>query len=112
MKIGKLRTKVEFQRRSLIQDPDTGAELAQWTTYEECFADVRGIRGREALDGTNKLNATATHRVYVRAHVGFDPQPEDRILQENSKVIEITSSVNVEERDFYYEILGFEDYNK
>lgn len=111
MKIGKLRTQVQFQKRSLVQDDSTGANTSQWTTYETCFADVRGIRGREATEGTNKLNATVTHRIYARNHSGFDPQPEDRVLQ-GSKVIEITSVVNVDERDFWYEILGFEDYNR
>lgn len=111
MKIGKLRTFVHFQRRSTAQDSSTGANTPNWTTYESVFADVRPIRGRESLEGTNKLNAMVTHRIYVRAHMGFTPQPEDRILQD-TKVIEITSVANVDERDFYYEILGFEDYNK
>ncbi len=111
MRIGKLRTPVQFQRRSLVQDSQTGSSTSQWVTYENCFADIRGLRGSESLEGTNKLNAVLTHRIYARAHEGFDPQPEDRILQDD-KVIEINSIVDINERGFYYEILGFEDYNK
>ena len=111
MKIGKLRTRVQFQRRTLVQDPSTGSSQPTWVTYENCMADVRGIRGQENLDGTNKLNAIVTHRVYARAHSGFEPKQEDRILQ-GSKVIEITSVVDIEERDFWFEILGFEDLNQ
>ena len=111
MKIGKLRTPVEFQRRSLAQDSTTGANTPQWTSYQSIFADVRPIRGNEALDGTNKLNAVVTHRIYVRAHPGFEPQPEDRIVSGN-QVIEITSVADIDDRGFWYEILGFRDYNK
>ena len=48
MKIGKLRTKVRFQRRLLVQDPITGSSEPQWVDYANVFADVRGLRGRES----------------------------------------------------------------
>lgn len=111
MRIGKLRTKVEFQRRSLVQNPLNGELQPEYATFETCFADVRGIRGKEALEGTNKLNGEVSHRIYARAHSGFAPKPEDRVVFQN-KTIELTSVVNVDERGHYYEILGYEDLNQ
>ena len=111
MKIGKMRSPVQFQRRTLNQDPATGSLTPVWTTYEAAFADLDGTQGKETLEGTNKLNAEVTHRVWVRAHDRFEPRPQDRILHK-SRVLEIIFVVNIQEKDRYYLIGAYEDYNQ
>lgn len=111
MKIGKMRSVVQFQERVNQQNPDTGGYEPVWVTYEEAFADLQGTQGRESAEGTNKLNAEVTHKIWVRNHFGFRPQPQDRIV-EGSRVFEIIYVVNLEEKDRYYLIGAYEDLNQ
>ena len=111
MKIGKMRSLVEFQRRTLNQDPETGSLTPIWLTYERTFADLQGVQGKESLEGTNKLNADVTHKVYVRNHPGFEPAPQDRMLHEE-QVFEITFVINIQEKDRYYLLGAYEDLNQ
>lgn len=111
MKIGKMRSIVEFQRRINQQNSKTGSYEPVWTTYETAFVDLDGVQGREALDGTNKLNAEVTHKIWARWHQNFEPAPQDRILMGN-RIFEITFVVNIDEDDRYYLIGAYEDYNQ
>lgn len=111
MKIGKMRTIAQFQERVNQQNPNTGSYEPVWTTYEEAFVDLQGTQGREDLEGTNKLNAEVTHKIWVRNHTGFDPQPQDRIVSKG-RIFEIVYSINLEEKDRYFLIGAFEDLNQ
>lgn len=109
MKVGKCRTIVEFQEYSLTQNASTGEADRTWTTYAARFADVRAIRGSERIE-YNKINATVSHRIYVRADPNFYPKPTHRcLLPLSGKTIYLSSVIDIEERGAWYECMGYEE---
>lgn len=62
-----LNTRVQFQRRTSTQDPNTGAMITAWTTYSEAFVRFDPLIGREfyaaqAEQGQHKAKITMRWR--------------------------------------------------
>ena len=104
MRAGNLRHRVQVQ--SLTIAPDTwGAGEETWTTVHNVWAAIWPLRGVESLEQM-KLESEVTHKIRIRYHSGITPK--HRIKWE-SRLFNIKSIINVDERNIYLEIMATEE---
>lgn len=71
MQAGKLRKRIEIQRRSSVQD-DFGQPLTSWTTFAATNAEFEPLNGRE-LVAAQAVQSEVTHTVTIRYRAGITP---------------------------------------
>lgn len=71
MQAGKLRKRIEIQRRSTTQD-GYGQPLTTWTTEITTQADFEPLNGRE-LVAAQAVQSEVTHTVTIRYRPGITP---------------------------------------
>lgn len=95
MRIGKLRHRVEL--KSVAQTPNTFGEMTDtWSTFATVWASVEPLKGRELLIA-QQANSEVTLRVRLRYNSSIDVN--DRVVI-GSRILEIVSIINPEERDW------------
>jgi SPP1 family predicted phage head-tail adaptor len=71
MRAGNLRHRIELQSKSDGTQNAVGEFIGgEWTSYAECWADVRSLGGREG-EFVRSRNATATHGITIRVPRGY-----------------------------------------
>ena len=71
MQAGKLRRRIEIQRRTATQD-DYGQPLTTWTTEITTQAEFEPLNGRE-LVAAQAVQSEVTHTVTIRYRAGISP---------------------------------------
>lgn len=71
MQAGKLRRRIEIQRRTATQD-DYGQPLTTWTTEITTQAEFEPLNGRE-LVAAQAVQSEVTHTVTIRYRAGITP---------------------------------------
>lgn len=71
MDIGKLRHRIEIQKKDRIPDGG-GGWIDGWATVARVWAQVQGISGREYLQAM-AVESTVSWRVYIRHRTDITP---------------------------------------
>ena len=101
--IGQLRTRVHIQTATETRTPDGGIAEA-WTPFAQVWAKVQGLRGRE-LFSARTVNATTTHKVTIRYCRGLTSKHRMLIGQDESRVLNIESVIDVDEKHVMQELM-------
>lgn len=98
---GKLRHRIQIEKRTTTIN-NRGGSADTWTAlYENCPAHVEQLSGTEAEEA-RRLAPTSTHKFVIRFHPGLSTQ--QRIIH-NYKIYQIDSINNIEDRNFWQEII-------
>ena len=100
MQAGKLRHQIIIQQQSSTQDAH-GQLVETWTTFATLRASVEPLRGKEYFS-TEQEHAEVDTRIRIRYSAGI--LPKMRVLF-GSKLYDIKSVINVEERNRYMELM-------
>jgi len=106
MKIGQLRHRLEIQEKRSVMD-EWGNQVSEWFTVATAWAAIEPIRGEEYWAAGAQQRET-THRVTMRYVPGVTPK--HRLLFGN-RILEIESTLNLEERSRLLELLCKERLN-
>jgi len=106
MKIGQLRHRVEIQEQRSVRD-EWGNQVSEWFTVATAWAAIEPIRGEEYWAAGAQRGETI-HRVTMRYVPGVTPK--HRLLFGN-RILEIESTLNLEERSRLLELLCKERLN-
>ena len=101
--IGQLRTRMHIQQVTETRTPDGGIAEA-WTPFAQVWAKVQGLRGRE-LFAAQQVQATTTHKVTIRYCRGLTSKHRMLIGQDESRVLNIESVVDVDEKHVTHELM-------
>jgi len=102
MQIGKLRHKVYLKSNTTSQN-DYGEATDSWSTDSTVWAAIEPLRGRELLHA-QQISAEVTYKITIR--YTSTVTPDDRVVKaDDSRIFEIVSVINPEERDEYLELL-------
>lgn len=117
MRIGDLRRRVSFQTRTGGVD-SFGQQQTTWSDlFTNVPAEIQSLSGRELL-AAQAVNAEVSHMVTVRYHAGLaSPSAVAglRIVYVNAgitRIFNIASAINVDERNRTIELLAFEGLNQ
>ena len=72
MQAGKLRHYVAIQANTPTQD-ETGGEVASWAAVTNAWASIEPMGGSEQIAAGDVVNASATHKITIRAWQGLTP---------------------------------------
>lgn len=91
MKAGQLDQRVTIQRRTMVQNPNTGAMVESWAPLFTCWAAVEPLTGREFIAAQ-----AAVSEVTARIRMRFRPwmTAEDRVIH-NGTIYNIVSLIDV-----------------
>jgi len=106
MKIGQLRHRLEIQEQRSVRD-EWGNQVSEWFTVATAWAAIEPIRGEEYWAAGAQRGETI-HRVTMRYVPGVTPK--HRLLFGN-RILEIESTLNLEERSRLLELLCKERLN-
>lgn len=106
MKIGQLRHRLEIQEQRSVRD-EWGNQVSEWFTVATAWAAIEPIRGEEYWAAGAQRGETI-HRVTMRYVPGVTP--EHRLLF-GDRILEIESTLNLEERSRLLELLCKERLN-
>lgn len=106
MKIGQLRHRLEIQEQRSVRD-EWGNQVSEWFTVATAWAAIEPIRGEEYWAAGAQQGETI-HRVTMRYVPGVTPK--HRLLFGN-RILEIESTLNLEERSRLLELLCKERLN-
>ena len=106
MKIGQLRHRLEIQEKKSVKD-ELGNQVSEWFTVATAWAAIEPIRGEEYWAAGAQQGETI-HRVTMRYVPGVTP--EHRLLF-GDRILEIESTLNLEERSRLLELLCKERLN-
>lgn len=106
MKIGQLRHRLEIQEKKSVKD-EWGNQVSEWFTVATAWAAIEPIRGEEYWAAGAQQGETI-HRVTMRYVPGVTP--EHRLLF-GDRILEIESTLNLEERSRLLELLCKERLN-
>ena len=101
--IGELREVVAIQSNSVVPD-DFGQEIKTWATDATVRASVMPLTGKERFESA-QVAPEVTHKITI-GH-GATVTAESRIVFE-TRIFNISSVINVEERDILLEIAAIE----
>jgi SPP1 family predicted phage head-tail adaptor len=104
MNIGKLRQRIQIQQNNAGSPDAYGEKTASWTTIATVWASVEPLAGREYLQAL-QVKASSMHRVRMRWSQVFTLTPRHRILLRSTRVLEINSVNNVDERNRELEVM-------
>ena len=94
VRAGRMRQKVTIQQLADTQDAQ-GGRSETWTTYQEVWAAITPLRGREYF-AADQAQSRVTHTIRCRWLTGVTPKM--RIVLD-SRTFRIQSAINEEERD-------------
>ncbi len=97
---GKLRHQITIQQQTTDQDVH-GQTIETWTTFATVRASVEPLRGKEYFSVEQEYAQVDT-RIRIRYSAGI--LPKMRVLF-GSKLYDIKSVINVEERNFHMELM-------
>ena len=100
MQAGRLRHQIIIQQQSSTQDTH-GQLVETWSTFATVRASVEPLRGREYF-GAEQEQAEVSTRIRIRYIAGV--LPKMRVLF-GSKLYDIVSVINAEERNFHMELM-------
>lgn len=106
MKIGQLRHRLEIQEKRCVMD-EWGNQVSEWFTVATAWAAIEPIRGEEYWAAGAQQGETI-HRVTMRYVPGVTPK--HRLLF-GDRILEIESTLNLEERSRLLELLCKERLN-
>lgn len=70
MRAGRLRHRVDIQRRASVQDEESGQMVPGWATaWDKCPADFTPVSGREFIAGQGTQNEVIA-RIVIRYRAG------------------------------------------
>ena len=101
--IGQLRTRMHIQQVTETRTPDGGIDEA-WSPFAQVWGKVQGLRGRE-LFAAQQVQATTTHKVTIRYCRGLTSKHRMLIGQDESRVLNIESVVDVDEKHVTHELM-------
>lgn len=105
MKIGQLRHRLEIQEKKSVKD-EWGNQVSEWFTVATAWAAIEPIRGEEYWAAGAQQETI--HRVTMRYVPGVTPK--HRLLF-GDRILEIESTLNLEERSRLLELLCKERLN-
>ena len=105
MKAGHLRHRVQLQRPANPSD-GAGEFVESWTTQATVAAAIEPVSGRDFIRN-EKLTGTVSHLIRHRWTSQATPAQGWRVLWGN-RVFNVTSAVNVDERDREVQLLALE----
>lgn len=100
---GTLRHPITIERYTQSQNA-FGEVIEAWGTLLSTHADIQPIRGKEYFE-SKSINAEVTHRVILRYQAEI--KPSDRVIF-NTRVFQIESVINVDERNILHELICIE----
>jgi SPP1 family predicted phage head-tail adaptor len=100
MNIGRMRHRVILQSKTSTQD-GTGAPIDTWATEKTIWVDISPLNSREYW-AAQQVQSDVTHKVSMRYYSGI--QPHWRVKY-GTRVFDITSVINVGERNEYHILL-------
>lgn len=100
MRAGKLRHRITLQSQFAIRD-SFGGETVTWNDESTVWASVDPLSGREYFDSA-RVNAELSHRVRIRFFSTLTPGW--RVLF-GSRVLDVKSVINFEERGIYQDLM-------
>lgn len=103
MRAGRLRHRITVQSVGSTYD-DYGDLSDSWSTLASVWASISPISGREETIAS-ELSGVVTHSILVRYRSGITAQNR---IQFDSRVFQIESVRNWEERNIFLEILAKE----
>ena len=103
-RIGKWRHQIAIQSLARAARTATGSEVESWGTDATRWGSVEPLAGKETISG-EKVQGEATHKIVMRYYAGM--KSEFRLVH-NSRNFEITSIVNVMEKEKLHVILAKE----
>lgn len=71
MRAGKLRHRVRFERRTTVQDPDSGERVPGWEPVVTVWASVEPLSSREFI-AAQASQSEITARITIRHRTGID----------------------------------------
>ena len=104
MRAGQLRHKISFQQLTVANDT-WGHSNETWTDMVTTYAAIWPIRGIEKLEAL-KLDNEVTHKIRVRYNSSLTPKMRIRF---GTRYFNISSIINVDERDIYQEVIATEE---
>lgn len=102
MRIGELRKQITIQAETPTGDGAGGYALA-WMNIASAWADITPLSGNEVFTAQH-LEGHATHRVTMRYRSDIAITTDMRIIY-NSRVFNIRSVLNIDERNQWTEML-------
>lgn len=103
-KAGPLRRRLQYQTFTPTGRGARGKPEGSWSTVATVWAAVRQIAGREAVNAA-RLQIAATHTINTRY---FGPASEQGRFLMGSRVFNVVTVTNVEERNAAYEFMAVE----
>lgn len=103
MQAGKLRHRIDIQSAAESRDAH-GAITRTWTTVATRWGSIEPIRMREIFQG-QQIEPRLSHAITLRYYDGLDSSYR---LQYASRIFNIHSVRNLDERDRTHEVLAME----
>ena len=99
MDIGRMHQRVRVQQPTITRD-DSGGVVQTWGTFKTCWMSVEPLTGSENLTA-ERIDADVTHRARCRYLdvAGITPDMRLLLVNEDSRVLDITSVINLREGD-------------
>lgn len=102
--VGPMRDRLEIQARVMTQN-DYGEAVPAWATLTTRWGQVEPLSGRE-LWQAQQVRPDVSHKVTIRYYDGLTPR--HRLLL-GSRVFEITSVINVDNRKRFMDLICVEE---
>ena len=100
MRLGELRHRITFEKEDKTPDGYKGS-VVTWQPVCVVWASVKPLSGREYFYG-QQISAEITHRIKIRYN---DKVDSDLRINFEGRYLEISSILNIDERDEIQEIL-------
>jgi len=100
MRAGLLRHRITVQQKS-VSRTSSGAESVSWAEYDELWASVEPLSGRE-LELAKQIHDEISVRIWIRYRSGV--VPEMRVLF-GSRTFDVLSVLNTAERDIKMQLM-------
>lgn len=111
MKAGKRRHYITVQRVSSTQQNTYGEIEEAWNNDFNTFAEIKPMRGKEYYN-SRQIQSICTHKIifaYREFSTGGLITPDDSRIIFNSRVFNIESIININERNIDLEIMAVEE---
>jgi SPP1 family predicted phage head-tail adaptor len=102
---GKLRHRLEIQIPTEVRD-DIGGTRYDWLPLTTVWGSVEPLKARELFEAA-KIEARLSHRITTRFYPSFSQQWRLRLVN-TTRIFNVHSARNVEERQRMLEILALE----
>lgn len=106
MDIGRMRHRIEVEQPSTARNLSGGLVQDAWSTFVICWAQVEPMEASESLT-SERIDADVTYRVRCRwVDVrGITPDMRLKLIDDNDRILDITSIINIKELDEMAELM-------